>query len=111
LRLIDDAQEHALVRDGVVTLADFDLAIAEERPWATAPAIRRAAAVLAEEARPVSLGRVGRSILGRHRGRVPRSAGAQPSGGVSGPSPSSRDSIVGRANARCGRSGDRALRS
>jgi DNA polymerase (family X) len=57
LRIVDEAREHALVRDGILTLADLDLAIAEERPPAVEPGLRRAAAVLAQEHRPVMLGR------------------------------------------------------
>jgi DNA polymerase (family X) len=57
LRLVDAEQEQALVRDGVVTLPDLELAIAEGRPWAAAQELRRAASLLVEEIRPVSLGR------------------------------------------------------
>jgi DNA polymerase (family 10) len=56
LRLIDEAQEALLVRDGIVTLADLELAIAEDRPVAT-PALRRAAPTFAHELRAFSLGR------------------------------------------------------
>jgi DNA polymerase (family 10) len=56
LRLIDDAQEHALARDGIVTLPDLQLAAAEERAVVTPP-LRRAAALLPDELRTVSLGR------------------------------------------------------
>ena len=57
LRLIDDGQQQALARDGVVTLADLELAIAEQRPSVAAPALRRAARELAREVRPIHLGR------------------------------------------------------
>jgi len=57
LRVVDVAQEQTLVRDGVVTLPDLELAIAEGRAWAAAPELRRAAALLSEELRPVPLGR------------------------------------------------------
>jgi len=56
LRLVDEAQEATLVRDGIVTLADLELAIAEDRPVATAE-LRRAADVFAHELRAFSLGR------------------------------------------------------
>ena len=45
------------MRDGIVTLADLDLALAEQRPAAADPALRRAAEVLAQEYRPLLLGR------------------------------------------------------
>jgi DNA polymerase (family 10) len=54
LRVVD---AETLVRDGVVTLPDLELAIAEGRACAAAPELRRAAALLAEELRPVPLGR------------------------------------------------------
>ena len=57
LRIVDDAHEQALGREGIVTLADLELAIAEQRPVAAAPALRRAAESLAREVRPLLLGR------------------------------------------------------
>ena len=57
LRVMDDAREQSLVRDGIVTLADLELAIAEQRPSAADPALRRAAELVAQEHRPVPLGR------------------------------------------------------
>jgi DNA polymerase (family 10) len=57
LRVVDDAQEQALAREGILTLADLDLAIAEQRPAAAAPALRRAAETVAGEMRPIPLGR------------------------------------------------------
>ena len=57
LRLVDSVQEEALVREGVVTLPDLEIAIAEGRPWTADAALRRAAGLLAEELRPIPLGR------------------------------------------------------
>jgi DNA polymerase (family 10) len=57
LRLIDEPGQQALLRDGIVTLADLELAIAEQRPLSSEPGMRHAADVLAEEHRPISLGR------------------------------------------------------
>jgi len=57
LRIVDDAREQALVRDGVLTVADLDLALAERRTSADVPELRRAAAALAGEQRPLMLGR------------------------------------------------------
>lgn len=57
LCLVDEAQEDALVRDGIVTLPDLELAIAEGRPSAAVETLARAAALLPVEIRTVSLGR------------------------------------------------------
>jgi DNA polymerase (family X) len=57
LRLPDETAHQDLVRDGIVTLADLELAIADERPIAADPDLRRAAAVLAAEQRAITLGR------------------------------------------------------
>jgi DNA polymerase (family X) len=54
---MDDAREQAFVRDGIVTLADLELAIAERRPPAADPAIERAAGLIANERRPMTIGR------------------------------------------------------
>jgi len=45
------------VRDGIVTSADLELAIAERRPLASDPALARALSLICEERRPVNLGR------------------------------------------------------
>jgi DNA polymerase (family X) len=57
LRVIDEPGEQALIRDGILTLADLELAIAEQRPSTTDAGLRRAAGILADERRPISLGR------------------------------------------------------
>ena len=57
LRVLDEAGELALVRDGVLTLADLELAIAEQRPLAADERLRRAAELLAQEYRSITLGR------------------------------------------------------
>jgi DNA polymerase (family 10) len=57
LRVVDDARARALVSDGIVTLADIELAFAEQRPAVMDPALRRAADILAQEYRPLMLGR------------------------------------------------------
>lgn len=57
LGIIDGAQEQALAREGIVTLADLELAIAEQRPVAATPALRHAAASLPREVRSLLLGR------------------------------------------------------
>lgn len=57
LHVVDEAGEEALVREGILTLADLELAIEEGRAAATDRRLRRAAAMLAEESRPVMLGR------------------------------------------------------
>ena len=57
LRAVDETQEQALEREGIVTLADLELAMAEQRPIAAAPALRRAAESLSRELRLLLLGR------------------------------------------------------
>jgi DNA polymerase (family 10) len=57
LHIIDSAGEEALVREGILTLADLELAIAEQRPAVEGSAFRRAADVLAHDSRPITLGR------------------------------------------------------
>jgi DNA polymerase (family 10) len=56
-RIVDDVREQALVRDGILTLPDLDLAVMEERPSVADAALRRAAATLRDEQRQISLGR------------------------------------------------------
>lgn len=57
LRIVDETAEQALIREGILTLADLDLAIAEQRPATADPTLRRAADVLGQELRPMMLGR------------------------------------------------------
>jgi DNA polymerase (family 10) len=57
LRIIDETSQQALSREGILTLADLDLAIAEQRQVAADPALRRAAGILGQESRPITLGR------------------------------------------------------
>jgi DNA polymerase (family 10) len=57
LRAVDEAGEQALLREGVVTLSDLDLAIADGRPASAAPALRGAAATIASGIVPITLGR------------------------------------------------------
>ena len=57
LRLLDDLEQQALVRDGIVTLPDLELAIAEGRASTSPTALRGAPPLLADELRGMSLGR------------------------------------------------------
>jgi len=57
LRVLDDATELALTREGILTLGDLELAIAEDRPFTADARLRRAAGLLARESRPITLGR------------------------------------------------------
>lgn len=57
LKVVDDATADALEHDGIVTPADLALAIAERRPRVAAPEFARAAAAVAHEGRPLTLGR------------------------------------------------------
>ncbi len=85
LRVLGEAGEQALVREGILTLADLDLAIAEERPVAADEGLRRAADVLPQEYRPVTLGRAWDILdafmasLGQH---CPALQAIEPSGAV-----------------------------
>lgn len=84
LRAVDDASEQALGREGIVTLADLELAIAEQRPIAARPALRRAAESLGREVRPLHLGRAW-DILERFMGALVQCGEVQaiePSGAV-----------------------------
>lgn len=55
LRVVGEAGE--LAGEGILTLADLDLAIAEQRPLTADDRLRRAAEALAQEFRPIMLGR------------------------------------------------------
>jgi DNA polymerase (family X) len=57
LDLADEPGRQALIRDGILTLADLERAIAEDRPGTTDERLRRAVALLANEQRPITLGR------------------------------------------------------
>jgi DNA polymerase (family 10) len=57
LRVVDDTRGQALVREDIVTLADLQMAIADQRPLTSDTVLQRAAEVLAHEYRPVTLGR------------------------------------------------------
>jgi len=57
LKLIDESAVAALEHDGIVTLADLELALAERRSRVAAPEFARAATALAQEPRPLTLGR------------------------------------------------------
>ncbi len=46
LRVVDEMSEQALIREGILTLADMDLAIADERPVTADATLRRAAGML-----------------------------------------------------------------
>jgi DNA polymerase (family 10) len=57
LGVVDEPREQALRRDGILTAADLDLALAEKRGCVDAAEIRDAAVTLAAEGRPLLLGR------------------------------------------------------
>ena len=56
LRVVDEAAEGTLTREGILTLGDLELAIAEDRPVVADPRLRRAVDIVAPS-RPVTLGR------------------------------------------------------
>ena len=102
LHAIDEAQQHAFAREGVLTLSDLDTAIAEGRPLAASAAIRRAAPGLRNEQRPVSLGRawdILDPLLSALSARCPEIQALEPAGGVRRGEPLVADlSVVGRAS-------------
>jgi DNA polymerase (family X) len=57
LGVLDEPTELALTSEGILTLDDLELAIAEERPLATDARLRLAAGILAQGARLIPLGR------------------------------------------------------
>jgi DNA polymerase (family X) len=85
LRLIDAAREQLLVRDGILTLSDLELAVAEDRAAASDASLRRAAAALPDEQRRVMLGRAWElcdalvTVLSRN---CPELDAIEPAGGV-----------------------------
>jgi len=85
MRLLDEAQEQALVRDGIVTLPDLELSIAEERASAASAPLRRAASVIAEELPAVSLGRawdIVDPLIGAIRAAHPDVQALEPGGAI-----------------------------
>jgi DNA polymerase (family X) len=101
LRVIDAPREQLLVRDGILTVADLQLAIAEQRPAASDAVLRRAAAALADEQRRLMLGRASElcdalvTLATRH---CPELESLVPAGGVRRAEPVlSGLTLVGRA--------------
>jgi len=77
--------DEALLREGIVTLADLDLALAERRASVAHPALVRAAAALDGERPPLTLGRaweVLESLLPEVAGHCPEIEGVEASGAV-----------------------------
>jgi DNA polymerase (family 10) len=85
LRLIEEAQTQALVRDGIVTLPDLEMAIAEDRPAAASASLRRIAVPFREELRTFSLGRaldILDPLLAAIAAACPDVRGLEPTGAV-----------------------------
>jgi DNA polymerase (family 10) len=85
LRILDEAGEQALVRDGLVTVADVELAVADGRPAAADPALRHAVAAIASELPAISLGRawdILEALLPAIASYCPDVDGLEPSGQV-----------------------------
>jgi len=57
LGVVDESGEQALLRDGIITIADLDLAAAEGRATVDTDALRAASSAIAAETRPLLLGR------------------------------------------------------
>jgi DNA polymerase (family 10) len=101
LRVVDAEAEAALEHDGIVTLADLDLALAEQRPAVAGPLFSRAAPVIGAEQRPIVLGRawdVAHSLIAEIAQHCPAVQGLEASGGVRRTEPLVQGIIVvGRA--------------
>ena len=83
MRVVDEAREEALVRDGVLTVADLELAIAERHAAADLPGLHRAAETLVQEQRPLMLGRawdIVETLLPTLAALCPDVEGFEPSG-------------------------------
>jgi DNA polymerase (family 10) len=96
LRLVDEAREQTLTRDGIVTLTDLELAIAEDRAVTASPALRRAADNLVREIRAFSLGRAW-DVLDRFMSALAQCPGLdslEPSGAVRRAEPIVQQMIV-----------------
>jgi len=57
LHVVDAEAEAALEHNGIITVADLELALAEQRPAVAAPSFARALPAIAGEQRPITLGR------------------------------------------------------
>ena len=82
---MDAAREQALLRDGIVTLADLELAIADRRAAADDAALRDAGAAMAADLRPLGLGRawdILEHFLAALAVACPDLQGLEPSGAV-----------------------------
>jgi len=85
LEALPDSGAQGLLRDGIVTLADLGLALAEHRPSVAHPPLARAASVLRDEQPPLTLGRawdVLESLLPEVATHCPDIASLEPSGAV-----------------------------
>ena len=89
------------MREGIVTLADLELAIAERRPIVEGSAFDRAAVVITNERRPLTLGRawdVLDALLTAIESHCPEIQPLQPAGGVRRVEPTVTTlSLVGRS--------------
>ena len=85
LHVVDAEAEAALERDGIITIADLELAIAEQRPAVSAPSFARALPVIAAEQRPIMLGRaaeIASGIIAAISEHCPAVEALEVSGGV-----------------------------
>jgi DNA polymerase (family 10) len=96
LSAVNAAGVDALARDGILTLADLELALLEGRPSASNPAIRRAADALAHERGPLTLGRAADVLEGFLPGiaQIGVLDDIEPAGDVRRFEPTPRDLIV-----------------
>ena len=102
----DAERVDALAAEGILTLADLDLAIADKRPAVADPLLQRTAVLLADERTGTPLGRAWDifDALNRHlRNRVPELDALEPAGDLR------RYVPLPRQLAAAGRAGDPAL--
>lgn len=85
LKIVDDPAADALEHDGIVTVADLELAVAERRPRVAAPEFARAAAVLSQEPRALPLGRawdIAAGLISAIESHCPLVESVEASGGI-----------------------------
>jgi DNA polymerase (family 10) len=101
LQLIDAARQELLVREGILTVDDLELAIAEGRPSVKDPALQGATRVLLEERPALALGRawdILEPLLAAAAARSPDIPPLEPAGAVRRSAPLVHSlTLVGRA--------------
>jgi DNA polymerase (family X) len=101
LHVVDEEAEAALERDGIVTLADLELALAEQRAAVSDAAFARVIAAISAEQRPVMLGRawdIAGALITEVKRHCPAVQGLEVSGSIRRAEPLVQSLVlVGRA--------------